>query len=153
MFFIIFFSNTFQIFFDEGTGTLTITSSEEITDEYSDNAIHIIIEEVSAIPAYSFEAWPSLVTARIGNSVKTIGICAFGSCPYLETVHIGANVTTISIWAFSSCSSLKCIYFYGESSPYFLSSGFGPPFYEVPATSVMVLSTYQNDTFGHLSIS
>ena len=81
--------------------------------------------------------------------MKEIGSYAFYQCSALETVTIGERVETFGDRAFYSCSSLKCIYFYGKTSPTVGTNAF----YRVPASSVMALETYQNETFGELSVS
>lgn len=49
----------------------------------------------------------SLVTANIGNGVKTIGDNSFRGCSKLETLNFGSSLKTIGSVAFSNCTKLS----------------------------------------------
>ena len=87
-FIVLFFTNGLQTF-EEATGILTISYSNEFANTYKNVTKHVIIAyETKEIPSEAFYEWPLLISAEISNTVTSIGEYAFYSCFNLETVII-----------------------------------------------------------------
>ena len=92
--------------------TLNLRNQTEFDnrDDYKEETLqHIIsgIEEITSKGA--FEDWTNLISAEIGDGVKSIGDFTFSNCGILEAVIIGNDVKIIDSYAFVFCCSLRNI--------------------------------------------
>ena len=104
-------------YLDEATGTLTISGTGDMTDDYSapsnnrrDEIKAVIIENgVTSIGNYAFSGCSGLKDVYIPGNVTSIGNKAFRGCSGLTSVTIPDNVTSIGESAFEDCSSLTSV--------------------------------------------
>ena len=110
--------NGVTYFFEQATGTLTISKTGEGNgemtsnpwDTYKDNITKVVIEVgVTSIVDSAFKWYPFLTSVTIGNSVTSIGSNAFDCCTSLTSVTIGNSVTSIGDYAFVMCSGLTSV--------------------------------------------
>ena len=112
-------------YFEEETGTLTISKTGEGTGEmsdydysesyspwlsYSNNILKGIVEEgVTSISDYAFYGCSSMASVAIPDGVTSIGAGAFWACSSLTSVIIPVGVTSIGHSAFWMCGSLASV--------------------------------------------
>ena len=83
----------------------------------------LLVYRSTSLGTYAFSGCTSLVTAVVGDGVKTIPSYAFYGCTALKVVTIGSAVTTIDASSYSSsyaaggafgnCSAIKTVYYNG----------------------------------------
>ena len=107
-------------FFDDNTGTLTISGTGNMTTyESFDNAPWYLFREdikkviinygITSISENAFKHCTALKDITIPNSVTSIGGSAFYNCTSLTSITIPNNVTSIGDMAFYKCESLISI--------------------------------------------
>ena len=104
--------------FDSSTGTLTISGTGAICDNFIQekcesyiNDIKTIVIEygITEIENNAFYNCPSLTSITIPNNVTSIGKLAFYKCESLTSITIPDSVTSIGESAFYECKSLTSI--------------------------------------------
>lgn len=114
--------------FDHNTGTLTVSGTGSIYDNYiSDpgnelqsnsqpvpweewkNLIKSVVIEngITHIGDFSFSDCKSLNSVKLGNGVNDIGRNAFEGCTTLSNVDFSNSVKKIGGWAFMDCTALE----------------------------------------------
>ncbi|MDE5829990.1 MAG: leucine-rich repeat protein [Duncaniella sp.] len=68
-----------------------------------------IPNSITQIETAAFASCPSLITAVIGDGLKSIPMGMFAGCSKLESVEIGSSVATIQSHAFNKCTSLNTL--------------------------------------------
>lgn len=93
--------------------SLTIPNSVTYCGSICDNCINLehvkLSENITYIPAYSFDKCESLKFIELPSGVTYMGESAFRSCSSLESVVLPPNITFIGSCAFMDCTNLKTI--------------------------------------------
>ena len=104
----------------DGSGTLTISGTGEISDWSSPSAVPwanlrseitaVVIEDgITKIGAGTFSTSDALTAVTLPESLITIGSGAFARCGAISEITIPASVESIGTAAFLSCGSLSTV--------------------------------------------
>ena len=102
------------VYYNAIAATDTVISSNAYTpfasagySEYQDRPVKLIIgNDVTRIPAYTFQSFSYMTYLEIGESVQTIAEKAFQGCSYLNEVHYNCVLKTDQTYTHSGSSTI-----------------------------------------------
>ena len=112
-----------SMYWDYGSGTLTITGSGAM-DDYAEGEAPwdgdklliktvVIGDGITYIGASAFENYDQLTQVQLGKDVREIGKAAFKSCDGLKEIRLPKSFRVFGEESFRSCALMKKMYFEG----------------------------------------